>query len=105
MAIKTVSPEKKQRRIEATKLRSWTFKNLTILVSSDILPLGDLPNWLSCIRQARMLEDIEAIWVATEVIIKRKCPEVKTACDEASYATGLKELVKMSLSGRPAGQP
>jgi hypothetical protein len=100
MPTKTLNPEKEKRKVEAKKLRSWTCSNLTILVSSGIMPLSDVPNWMTCIRQCRMLEDIQAVWLATETIIKLKDPKAETACGEARYQEGLRNLIKLSMNGQ-----
>jgi soluble cytochrome b562 len=100
MRTKVIDPDKEKKKAEATKLRNWAFYNLSVLVSSGILSLSDLPSWINCIRQARMLEDIQTIWLTTETVIKMKNPKAKTACDEARYQEGFKELIKLSMSER-----
>jgi hypothetical protein len=100
MATKTLTAEKEQRKVEAKKLKSWTYKNLALLVSGNVLQFSDMPGWLNCIRQARMLDDIHSLWLMTEVLIKSRDPDAKTACDEARYQQGLRSLIELSLSGR-----
>jgi len=104
MEYMKIDTEKEQRKAEAKRLKTWSFKNLTLLTASGILPLTDMPAWLNCIRQARMLDDITAIWTATEIIIKNKDPKAKTAADEAAYDRGLESLVKVSMSGRTSSR-
>jgi hypothetical protein len=101
---KVYDREKENRKAEATKIRSWAYKNLSILVASAILPSNELPTWIDCIRKARMLEDIQAIWVTTEVMIKTKAPDAKTACDEEKYERGLRNLVALSMSGQTSNR-
>jgi len=93
----SASALKEERKAEASKMRSWAFKNLTLLVSGNILPLKELPNWITCIRQSRMLEDIQAIWLATETVIKMHAADATTACDEDRYDKGLRNLVKIGI--------
>jgi len=93
---KKYDPEKEQRKIEATKLRHYACSNITLLASGGLIPLGDIPNWLSAINQARRLDDIQMIWLSTETVLKMKAPDIETEADHDKYKQGLRQLVKMA---------
>ena len=94
---KKYDPEKEQRKIEATKLRHYACSNITLLASGGQIPLGDIPNWLSAINQARRLDDIHMIWLSTETVLKMKVPDIETEADHDIYKQGLRQLVRLTL--------
>jgi len=89
---------KEERRVEANKVRGWALHNLSILVAAGVISPSDFLAWIDSTRRVRTLEEITAIWAATEAMIKLKAPNAETASDKERFDRGLAELVKLTKS-------